>query len=308
MLTYVAGEIIYSPAQVLVNPVNTVGTMGEGLAGDFKRFYPDMFAAYRELCQADRLEIGQVFLWRTPHKWILNLPVRKHWRAEARLEYLEAGLQKFARSYATHNITSVSFPLALTEGPALPPAEVRPLLESYLGALPITIYLHEPDNPLETAPRNVRAMRLWLEGTPQPVTFDDFWRQVTLLARKAPFTTPDGRSITVQAAPRKGSERISLKLLVAGESSLYIPETQLQDLWQYVRRAGYILPRNLPGGLEQPAPVVMALLGQLPWLRPVLLAPEGEAPVPGLHYIPPVERKQPPLTATFTRIHPSSPA
>lgn len=298
MITYVYGDMIYSPAQTLVNPVNTVGAMGTGLAYDFKRFYPDMFIAYRELCQEDRFDIGQLFLYKTPHKWVLNFPTKKHWRAGAKLEYIEAGLQKFAATYAAKNITSISFPLMGTGSGGLQPDEVRPLMEAYLAALPITIYIHlyKNDDPFESEPRNVRAMRAWLEGQPQRVTFDDFWRQVTALVKKSPqlkrLDTPATFSLT--AAPRKAAERISLKITPEAGPAIFIPETQLQDLWPYVRRAGYVLPQNLPGGLEQHAPCVLAVLAALPSIRPVYLAPAGAEKVIGMHYIPPVERKHPP--------------
>lgn len=36
MITYVVSDIFKSPAQVLVNTVNTVGVMGKGIAKDFK--------------------------------------------------------------------------------------------------------------------------------------------------------------------------------------------------------------------------------------------------------------------------------
>lgn len=41
MILYVTGNLFQSPAQVLVNTVNTVGAMGKGVAFDFKRLFPD---------------------------------------------------------------------------------------------------------------------------------------------------------------------------------------------------------------------------------------------------------------------------
>ncbi len=40
MLKYVRGDIFNSPAQVLVNTVNTVGVMGKGIALSFKKNIP----------------------------------------------------------------------------------------------------------------------------------------------------------------------------------------------------------------------------------------------------------------------------
>ena len=41
MIEYIEGDIFESPAQVIVNTVNTVGVMGKGLALSFKQRYPE---------------------------------------------------------------------------------------------------------------------------------------------------------------------------------------------------------------------------------------------------------------------------
>jgi len=51
MILYVKGNLLQSPAQVLVNTVNTVGVMGRGIALEFKRLFPEMYRQYRELCE-----------------------------------------------------------------------------------------------------------------------------------------------------------------------------------------------------------------------------------------------------------------
>ena len=58
MLKYVKGDIFNSPAQVLVNTVNTVGVMGKGIALSFKKKYPEMFTTYRKACDKHQLIIG----------------------------------------------------------------------------------------------------------------------------------------------------------------------------------------------------------------------------------------------------------
>ena len=110
MLEYLSTSLFDSPAQTLVNTVNTVGVMGKGIAAEFKRQYPDMFIRYREFCQNGQLSIGKLYLYRTPNKWILNFPTKEHWRRPSRIEYIEAGLEKFVGTYTKLGITSISFP------------------------------------------------------------------------------------------------------------------------------------------------------------------------------------------------------
>ncbi len=143
MITYVQWSIFESPAKVLVNPVNTAGVMGKGLAQDFKKHYPEMFERYHTLCTQNQFQVGQLWIYTTPTKWILNFPTKRHWREKSRLEYISAGLDKFAATYKHKGITSISFP-ALGGGSGGPDweTEVQPLMERVLSPLPIKVYIH----------------------------------------------------------------------------------------------------------------------------------------------------------------------
>lgn len=285
MITYVNGDLLQSPAKVLVNPVNTVGVMGRGLAADFKRIYPEMFEQYHALCSARQLNSGKLHLYRTPHKWILNFPIKKHWRETARLDYLEAGLQKFAVIYAGQGITSASFPL---DDDGLDwQRDVRPLVESFLDPLPIMIYIHRGDGLI--ANRNFRAVTAWLNGTPQAVSFDKVWRDLLrLVKRKTDFQTEDGLAFTVNLDAKARSR--SLILGIEGET-IFLSESMLSDLWIYIRSAGYSLPDNLPGGMDALSTCLVALLTELDYVQPVSLSVNDEGERTGLHYIPPVQRE-----------------
>lgn len=300
MITYIYGDLFLSPARALVNPVNTAGIMGQGLGQEFKRFYPDMFAHYQSLCQQDKLEIGQIFLYRTPHKWIVNLPVKKHWRAKAQLDYLEAGLRKFVECYGEEGITSVSFPL-LGAGELDGDVAVRPLMESYLNPLPISVYIHldpPPDAPQASERRHVRAIRSWLEGRPVARSFDTFWRDLSRLMgedRVYHALDAEGTPFRIFADTRKRNRRRNLIIRGASPQPIFIAETTLIELWDYIQRAGYVLPQNLPSGLDQYAPYIFGLLTHLDEIRAVYLSSVGQDRVMGLHYVPPSTREAAPV-------------
>lgn len=288
MIIYVYGELLYSPARTLVNPVNTVGTMGSGLAADFKRIYPEMLEVYRDLCQTDHFEVGRLLLYHTPHKWILNFPVRRHYRAAARADIIEQGLRRFATIHADTDISSISFP-ALGEDELDWDQEIRPMMEAYLGPLPVQVYIHR--TPDQSEPRNLRSIRAWLLGQPQPRDYAHFWDRLSdMLQKQSNFQRLDnGQRFRATAAVQRG--RGSLKINPASAPSIFIPETQLQDLWQLIRRCGYVLPRHFPGGLDAHAPWLVSVLGQVPDLQAVKLALPGDDPAWGLHYIPPLSRR-----------------
>ena len=303
MLTYVYGDLFYSPAQVLVNPVNTLGTMSTGLSHDFKRYFPDMFAQYQALCQRDEFDIGQIMLYRTPHKIILNLPTRKHARAKARPDYVEAALRKFVAHYAELGLLTVSFPL-LDDADIPWESELKPLMESYLLPLPISLYVHLPARRPDLAYRpGGRVQRTWLNGQPRRIRFERFWADLLAIVRQNPtMHTLDAPAepFRVQAEAGDSRRRLSLKINPANAAAIFIPETLLRDLWQFVERGGYLLLHNLPGGLADYGAYLLPILSQLDYLWPLELEPAGSVATLGLHYIPPVEGAGAPLQQRFT--------
>lgn len=143
MLLYVNQNIFESPAQVLVNAVNTVGVMGKGIAKQYKKMYPEMYRQYRYFCENDMLDIGKLWLYKHETKWILNFPTKKHWRNPSKIEYIEEGLKKFVDTYEEKGIYSVSFPQLGTGNGGLDwNTEVKPLFKKYLNPLPIDVFVH----------------------------------------------------------------------------------------------------------------------------------------------------------------------
>jgi O-acetyl-ADP-ribose deacetylase (regulator of RNase III) len=51
MIAYITGNIFESPAQALVNTVNTVGIMGKGIALQFKKEFPKNYRDYAQSCK-----------------------------------------------------------------------------------------------------------------------------------------------------------------------------------------------------------------------------------------------------------------
>ncbi len=146
MITYFQGDIFQSSARVLVNPVNTAGVMGKGLALAFKKRYPAMFEAYRTLCETGQFQVGDLWLYKAPDKWILNFPTKRHWREKSTLAIIETGLQKFVAIYAETGIESVAFPMLGSGLGGLDwETQVRPLMERYLGSLAIEIVIYVSD-------------------------------------------------------------------------------------------------------------------------------------------------------------------
>jgi O-acetyl-ADP-ribose deacetylase (regulator of RNase III) len=176
MLTYVEESIFSSPARVLVNTVNTVGVMGKGIALEFKKLYPDMFNSYQIQCEEGQFDIGSLQLYKTPNKWVLNFPTKKHWRSPSRVEYIEAGLETFVRLYGELDINSISFPqLGCGNGELDWESQVRPVMEKHLSHLPIDVFVHIYNASLASEHQVTNEMKKWLRSEPRSLSVFEVW-------------------------------------------------------------------------------------------------------------------------------------
>ena len=142
------GNIFDSSCQTIVNTVNCVGVMGRGIAFEFKHRFPEMFAAYKKVCDDHQLTPGKLLLWTQTNPWVLNFPTKKDWKHPSKLEFIEAGLVKFAGSYAQKQISSVAFPLLGTSNGGLQWDDVGPLMYRHLEPLKnldVEIYHFDPN-------------------------------------------------------------------------------------------------------------------------------------------------------------------
>lgn len=136
MISYVAGNLFDSRAQVLTNTVNCVGVMGKGIALEFKKRYPALFRDYAARCARGEMRIGEPWLWENDEVQILNFPTKRHWRTPSRLEDIEAGLSWLAAHYGALGIYTIAMPALGCGNGGLPWTAVRSLMEKHLAVLP----------------------------------------------------------------------------------------------------------------------------------------------------------------------------
>ena len=305
MITYVIGDIFRSPAKVLVNTVNTKGVMGKGLAKDFKTLYPDMFQAYQRLCDAQKFDVGQLHLFKTPNKWILNFPTKKDWKRPSRTDYIEARLKAFGSGYARANITSVAFPqLGCGHGELNWEAEVRPLMEKYLSPVPIQVFVHlYRADIFPKEHQDLQGTKAWLHSEPESLGFQEVWEDLAERVKHTPrFNTDNGETFTVCQVTQPESG-----LQFDGRTPLLLEKEALLDIWQYFRTAGFLTADSLPQSLQPHGDQLLAVLGRLPYVSPVRLA-RGRSPdqtkfVPALQLTPRVATDTPLFQQPETAVH-----
>jgi O-acetyl-ADP-ribose deacetylase (regulator of RNase III) len=142
------GDLFTSAAEALINPVNTEGAMGAGLALQFRAAYPAMFQEYLEVCSRRMLEVGTLHWWHTGNtepRFIVNFPTKKLWREPSRLEWIDAGLQTLRAQVEARSVESVALPALGCGLGGLPWDKVRAKIHLRLRSLVgVDVYVYPP--------------------------------------------------------------------------------------------------------------------------------------------------------------------
>lgn len=287
MITYLEINLFDSPAQTLVNTVNTVGVMGKGIASTFKQIYPQMFKEYRRLCIEGKFSVGMLYIYRTPNKIIVNFPTKKNWKYPSSAEYIRSGLEKFVANYQKFGISSVSFPqLGCGHGELDWESQVHPLMKKYLGDLPIPVYIHiynqtngfiperfdsEYAHQVQLERKRISGTQLWQDLFELVMIGDAPLYQLSLFG------------------PRVRIENDSIHFnLLTDETKLVLRE-DIEDLWKILRVRGTIDESDFPISIRNngTSEFLVELLGRLDYIKPIQLKSRNNKNfITGLQYDP----------------------
>ncbi len=262
MITYLKSNLFFSPAQVLVNTVNTEGVMGKGIAKEFKKHFPEMFQQYHKFCEEKKLDIGNLWLYKTTNKWVLSFPTKKSWRNPSKIEYLEKGLQKFVDQYENRGIKSIAFPpLGCGNGELNWETQVRPLMEKYLKDLPIDIYIHlYTPSLLEDVPehKHIKNISRWLQSEPQFLSLTELLENLKSLCA---FEYPEEWKGLILSF----SENYDL-VIESGKQKIIWTNEDLLDLWSILRKHGIVSRENIPSSFTDNYELFLNVFSKLPYL------------------------------------------
>ncbi len=151
MIRVKTGDILAEDAEALVNTVNCVGVMGRGIALQFKKAFPENFRAYAEACGRGEVRPGRMFVFDTLRltnpRYIINFPTKRHWRANSRIEDIQAGLMDLVAAVREREIRSIAVPPLGSGLGGLEWSDVRPLIEKALrGFDDLDAVVFEPEN------------------------------------------------------------------------------------------------------------------------------------------------------------------
>lgn len=269
MLTYLKGDMFNSPAQVLVNTVNTVGVMGKGIALKFKKLYPEMFKRYQEICDNESFDIGKLYLWKGQDKWILLFPTKKHWRNPSKIEYIETGLKKFTTNWNRLGIESIAFPRLGCGNGNLNWMDVKPIMEKYLKPLPIQVFIYV-DDYREDIPEHKQPdiTEKWLHGSVDAIGFNMIKEELQNILK-------DNNQIEFLNGQKAFVKWENDKLYISNDRHNEIPEDDFCTFWNYIRDSGVVAKKQMPEYFSQYADELIEILKKLDYLQDVIISKDG---------------------------------
>lgn len=262
-----------SPAQTLVNTVNCVGVMGKGLAQAFKKREPDMYKAYKRICDQKALIPGKLWLWRGSDSWVLNFPTKMHWRNPSKIEWIEQGLEKFLSAYEEQGITEISFPRLGCGNGNLDWEQVRPVMEHYLSKAHIPVYIH--DHAVDVGlPEHLEAVAAILRSEPSKNgSFESFLETI-----KRAISIAEGKLSTLGAEDEfmaRMDEHHRLAIETSSATS-FLEEEDLRGVW-FDLQSGLVTKRNAGWSVRDSGEPLLSLLSVLPTVRPVQIQRPGKS-------------------------------
>lgn len=142
MLHYTDTTVFNVNAQVIVNTINCVGVMGNGLALECRLRYPEMYAEYVARSRRGEVRIGLPYLyWYDESFGILNFPCKDHWQFPSKVAWIRQGLEGFRALLAQNRLSSIAFPPLGCDLGRLRWSDIRPIMEELLHDLPGEVFI-----------------------------------------------------------------------------------------------------------------------------------------------------------------------
>ena len=109
--TFVKGDLFAaSGLDALAHGCNCAGAMGKGIAVEFRKRFPDMYAEYKKRCAHGRFNLGDVFAWHQGSITVFNLGTQKTWRTKADLTVVKTALEAMIQLAEQAGIQRVGLP------------------------------------------------------------------------------------------------------------------------------------------------------------------------------------------------------
>jgi O-acetyl-ADP-ribose deacetylase (regulator of RNase III) len=148
-IAFISGDLFHNDFEIeaLAHGCNCQGSMGAGIATQFRDRYPAMYTEYRRRCKAEPREfnLGDVFLWKDEEQpWVFNLGTQEGvWRARASYEAIETALTGMRELADAEGLTRLAMPRIGAGYGGLSWRKVRAIIERVFADWSGTLYVFE---------------------------------------------------------------------------------------------------------------------------------------------------------------------
>lgn len=107
-------NIVHSTCDAIVNTVNCSGVSGKGVALEFKKYFPDNYKYYQELCSRDLIKPGDVKQFRAKKgirsKVILNAATKDQWHYDSEYKWIDSVINRIRVYLSINDIRHIAIP------------------------------------------------------------------------------------------------------------------------------------------------------------------------------------------------------
>jgi O-acetyl-ADP-ribose deacetylase (regulator of RNase III) len=108
--TEIDGDLLTSGLPAIGHGCNCRGSMGAGIARQFRNRFPDMYAAYADRCRAGTFKPGDVFVWATANVVVYNLATQLEPGRDARLDAIHNSVTAALADAAARRLPRLGVP------------------------------------------------------------------------------------------------------------------------------------------------------------------------------------------------------
>lgn len=149
MIREVEGDLLLSKCRAIAHGVAPNDHFDSGLALQLREHWPAMAKDFRHWMHTHNAEPGMLWTWTSSDgRRIVNLLTHAPAKSEkarpgkAQLDYVSQALRELRAEVTKEKIESLALPRLATGLGGLDWADVRPLIDRYLGELDIPIFLY----------------------------------------------------------------------------------------------------------------------------------------------------------------------
>lgn len=149
MIIKVKGDILLSGAQAIAHAVAPYDHFNQGLALQLRENFPSMAKDFRHFCHVAGPVSGEIWMWASPEKIIINLMVQSVVGKEsghagpASLHYVDVALKSLRKLIIEEKISSIALPRLATGVGGLEWLDVEHLIVRHLGGMNIPVVIYE---------------------------------------------------------------------------------------------------------------------------------------------------------------------